>query len=144
MFYVAVAFFAISAALLGPWLERNGPLKGLLLGSCLFFFGNLLTALGVYVKQLAVIYIGYGVFGAMGLGISYISPVSPLQKWFPEIRGVAAGLAVCGFGAGSVFSPFTQKGSSFLFQKLKRFHAVFDEVENNKSVLQFVANIPYF
>lgn len=60
VFYVAVAIFAISAALLGPWLERNGPLKGLLLGSGLFFFGNLLTALGVYVKQLAIVYIGYG------------------------------------------------------------------------------------
>ena len=113
--YVTVVFFAVNAALFGPWLERNGPSKGVLLGSCLFFAGNLLTALGVYVKQLALIYVGYGVFGGMGIGISYISPVSPLQRWFPEIRGVAAGLAVCGFGAGSIFSPFTQKGSCFLY-----------------------------
>ncbi|XP_055340902.1 L-lactate transporter-like [Paramacrobiotus metropolitanus] len=109
VFYLAVAVFALNAAFLGPWLERNGPLKGALLGSCLFYLGNLTTALAIYVNQMWLIYIGYGVIAAAGLGISYISPVSPLQKWFPEMRGVAAGLAVCGFGAGSVFSPYTQR-----------------------------------
>ncbi|XP_055332299.1 L-lactate transporter-like [Paramacrobiotus metropolitanus] len=108
VFYLAVAIFALNAAFLGPWLERNGPRKGAILGACLFFLGNLVTALGVYVNQMWLIYIGYGVIGGAGIGISYISPVSPLQKWFPEIRGVAAGLAVCGFGAGSIFSPYTQ------------------------------------
>ncbi|KAJ1569910.1 hypothetical protein HK096_010392 [Nowakowskiella sp. JEL0078] len=44
----------------------------------------------------------------MGLGIGYIAPVSPLQKFFPEMRGIAAGLAVCGFGGGSIIAPFTQ------------------------------------
>ncbi|OWA54359.1 hypothetical protein BV898_18764 [Hypsibius exemplaris] len=108
VFYVAVAIFAISAAVLGPWLERRGPLRGGLLGASLFYFGNLLTALGVYLNIMPLVYIGYGVFGGAGLGICYIAPISPLQKWFPEMRGVAAGLAVCGFGAGSIFSPFTQ------------------------------------
>ncbi|KAF9401586.1 hypothetical protein BGZ94_005168, partial [Podila epigama] len=37
-----------------------------------------------------------------GLGLCYISPVSALQKWFPDRRGLAAGFAVCGFGAGSI------------------------------------------
>ncbi|XP_055357334.1 L-lactate transporter-like [Paramacrobiotus metropolitanus] len=109
VFYVAVAIFALNAAFLGPWMERNGPLKGAMLGACLFYLGNLVTALGVYVNQMWLIFIGYGVIGGAGLGISYISPVSPLQKWFPEMRGIAAGLAVCGFGAGSIFSPYTQK-----------------------------------
>ena len=109
---MAVAIFAISAAILGPWLERRGPLRGGLLGASLFYFGNLLTALGVYVNAMPLIFIGYGVFAGAGLGISYISPVSPLQKWFPEMRGVAGGLAVCGFGAGSIFSPFTQQSTT--------------------------------
>ncbi|KAI8810406.1 major facilitator superfamily domain-containing protein [Cladochytrium replicatum] len=108
-FYIAVAVFGSTAAILGPWMERNGPLRGTLLGAALFYIGNLLAALGVYVKQFWVIWLGYGVVGGMGLGIGYISPVSPLQKWFPEIRGVAAGLAVCGFGGGSIIAPFTQK-----------------------------------
>jgi hypothetical protein len=48
-------------------LERAGPVKGALLGASLFFFGNLMTALGVYVKQISVIYIGYGLFAGAGL-----------------------------------------------------------------------------
>jgi MFS family permease len=107
--YEITAVFGITAAILGPWLERNGPFKGAILGASLFYLGNLLTALGVYVKSFGLIYFGYGFIGGAGLGISYISPVSPLQKWFPELRGLAAGLAVCGFGAGSIFSPYTQK-----------------------------------
>src|SRR5690606_16712235 len=42
------------------------------------------------------------VLGGAGLGLCYISPVSALQKWFPDKRGMAAGFAVCGFGAGSI------------------------------------------
>ncbi|KAJ3050682.1 hypothetical protein HK097_008323 [Rhizophlyctis rosea] len=109
VFYVAVAVFGVAAAFLGPWLERNGPWKGAFMGATLFFLGNLLTALGVYVHKFELVFFGYGFVGGAGLGISYISPVSPLQKWFPDLRGVAAGLAVCGFGAGSIFSPYTQR-----------------------------------
>ena len=108
-FDMYIAVFGVTAAVLGPWLERNGPFKGAILGACLFYLGNLVTALAVYVKSMGLVYFGYGVIGGAGLGISYIAPVSPLQKWFPELRGLAAGLAVCGFGAGSIFSPYTQK-----------------------------------
>ncbi|KAF9121078.1 hypothetical protein BGW39_010865 [Mortierella sp. 14UC] len=101
-FYVALGCFGISSSIMGPWLERNGPRKAGLLGALLFLIGNLITALGVHVKQIGLVYAGYGVFGGLGLGISYISPVSALQKWFPDRRGVAAGLAVSGFGAGSI------------------------------------------
>ncbi|KAJ3174671.1 hypothetical protein HK101_010865 [Irineochytrium annulatum] len=108
-FYIAVAVFGVTAAILGPWLERAGPRRAAILGAILFLAGNLLTALGVYVRSIWVVYIAYGVIGGAGLGISYISPVSPLQKWFPELRGLAAGLAVCGFGGGSILAVYTQK-----------------------------------
>ncbi|GAV00137.1 hypothetical protein RvY_11028 [Ramazzottius varieornatus] len=42
-----------------------------------------MTALGLYVKQIAIIYVGYGVIGGVGLGISYISPVSPTTEMVP-------------------------------------------------------------
>lgn len=40
----------------------------------------------------------------MGLGLGYISPVSTLVKWFPDRRGLATGMAVMGFGAGSLIA----------------------------------------
>ncbi|KAG0227958.1 hypothetical protein BGW41_003582 [Actinomortierella wolfii] len=92
----------LSASIMGPWLERHGPKSAGILGASLFFVGNLITALGCHVRHISLVYIGYGIFGGLGLGISYISPVSALQKWFPDRRGVAAGLAVSGFGAGSI------------------------------------------
>ncbi|KAG0336285.1 hypothetical protein BG000_006731 [Podila horticola] len=101
-FYIALGCFGVSSSIMGPWLERHGPRKAGLCGAALFLTGNLITAIGIHVKHISLVYIGYGIFGGLGLGISYISPVSALQKWFPDRRGVAAGLAVSGFGAGSI------------------------------------------
>ncbi|KAG0379488.1 hypothetical protein BGX24_000228 [Mortierella sp. AD032] len=101
-FYIAVGCFGISAAVNGPWLERNGPRLAAILGATVFFLGNMIAAIGIYAKIMALLYFGYGVLGGAGLGLCYISPVSALQKWFPDRRGLAAGFAVCGFGAGSI------------------------------------------
>ncbi|KAF9918711.1 hypothetical protein FBU30_011315 [Linnemannia zychae] len=101
-FYIAVGFFGLSAAINGPWLERVGPRLAALVGTFFFFLGNMIATLGIHFKIVGLIYFGYGVVGGSGLGLCYISPVSALQKWFPDRRGVAAGFAVCGFGAGSI------------------------------------------
>ncbi|CAO3575092.1 unnamed protein product [Mortierella alpina] len=101
-FYIAVGCFGLSAAVNGPWLERNGPKLAAIIGSTIFFLGNMIAAIGIYTKIIALLYFGYGVLGGAGLGLCYISPVSALQKWFPDRRGLAAGFAVCGFGAGSI------------------------------------------
>jgi len=101
-FYIAVGMFGTTAMLLGPWLERHGPRRGLLLGSSMFGIGQGIAALSLHKKSIAGVYIGYGIFGGFGLGLNYISPVSALQKFFPDFRGVASGFAVAGFGAGSI------------------------------------------
>lgn len=49
-FTIAIALLGFSAALMGPWLERNGPRKAALLGTSLFFLGNLLASLALYLK----------------------------------------------------------------------------------------------
>lgn len=101
-FYIAVGLLGLAAAIMGPWLERNGPFLTCTLGTCLFFAGNLTTALALHLRQIWLVYIGYGLIAGFGLGVCYISPVSALQKWFPDKRGLAGGFAVCGFGAGSI------------------------------------------
>ena len=52
--------------------------------------------------RLALIYLGYGVIGGIGLGLGYISPVSTLIKWFPDRPGLSTGLAIMGFGGGAL------------------------------------------
>jgi len=101
-FYIAVSIFGTTTAIMGPWVERNGPRSAIVLGATSFLLGNIIVAIGLQFNSLAVVYVGYGVFCGFGMGVGYISPVSALQKWFPDYRGVAAGFAVCGYGAGSV------------------------------------------
>jgi MFS family permease len=107
-FYIAVAVFGPCAAVFGPWMERVGPRSGAFFGLSFYYIAQLLAAVAVVSKQMWLLYIGYGCIGGCGLGVAYISPVSPLQKWFPDWRGLASGLAVCGFGAGSIIAPFGQ------------------------------------
>ncbi|RKP33402.1 major facilitator superfamily domain-containing protein, partial [Dimargaris cristalligena] len=72
------------------------------IGTTLFYIGNLLTALGLHVRHIALIYVGYGIIGGAGIGASYVVTVSIVTKWFPTSRGFASGLAVNGFGAGAI------------------------------------------
>ena len=68
----------------------------------------LLSAIGVYIHKLWLVYLGYGVIGGIALGIGYISPVSTLIKWFPDRPGMATGMAIMGFGGGAfIASPFS-------------------------------------
>ncbi|KAE9037910.1 hypothetical protein PR003_g14873 [Phytophthora rubi] len=101
-FYIAMGVFGTAAAILGPTIERKGPRWAVSIGTTLIMIGHIITALGCQYKSIAWIYIGYGIITAIGLGMCYISPVSTLQKWFPDYRGTAAGFAVAGSGAGSV------------------------------------------
>ncbi|KAJ1982884.1 hypothetical protein H4R35_000010 [Dimargaris xerosporica] len=101
-FYITVGSFGFTSAILGPWLERNSPRLSLMIGISLFYVGNLLTALGLHLKTIVLVYLGYGLIGGAGLGSSYVVTVSTVTKWFPDSRGIASGLAVCGFGAGSI------------------------------------------
>src|SRR5690242_9555393 len=66
--------------------------------------GFFLSAIGVYLHQLWIIYLGYGVLGGIGLGIGYISPVTTLIKWFPDRPGMATGMAIMGFGGGAMIA----------------------------------------
>ena len=62
----------------------------------------MIGALGVYIHQLWLMWLGAGVIGGVGLGLGYISPVSTLIKWFPDRRGMATGMAIMGFGGGAM------------------------------------------
>ena len=98
-------FFVVlgcSAALWGGWLERAGPRKAGLLAMLCWCGGLLISAYGVSIHQLWLLWLGSGVIGGIGLGLGYISPVSTLIKWFPDRRGMATGLAIMGFGGGAM------------------------------------------
>jgi MFS family permease len=107
MYTLFFVLLGVSAAIWGGWLERVGPRKAGFVAACCWAGGLLLGALGVYIHQLWLLWLGSGVIGGVGLGLGYISPVSTLVKWFPDRRGMATGMAIMGFGGGAMIgAPF--------------------------------------
>ncbi|HXA48320.1 MAG TPA: MFS transporter, partial [Burkholderiaceae bacterium] len=101
MFFV---FLGSSAALWGGWLEHAGPRKAGVVAALCWCGGLVISAFGVYTHQVAIMWLGSGVIGGIGLGLGYISPVSTLIKWFPDRRGMATGMAIMGFGGGALIA----------------------------------------
>jgi MFS family permease len=104
IFSIAIVFLGSSAAVFGRWVERVGPRKSMFVAALCFGGGFLVSAVGIHLHQLWIIYLGYGMLGGCGLGIGYISPVSTLIKWFPDRPGMATGMAIMGFGGGALIA----------------------------------------
>ncbi|QEH35248.1 putative MFS-type transporter YhjX [Aquisphaera giovannonii] len=102
IYSIALILLGLSAAVLGRWVERVGPRKTIVASAACFCGGLWLSALGVSLHSIGLLYLGYGVLGGIGLGLGYIAPVSTLVKWFPDRPGMATGLAIMGFGGGAL------------------------------------------
>jgi MFS family permease len=114
IFSIAIFFLGTSAAVFGRWVEEGGPRRAMFAAGLCWAGGFFISAIGVYLHNLWLVYIGYGFFGGIGLGLGYISPVSTLIKWFPDRPGMATGMAIMGFGGGAfIASPL----SVWLMQK---------------------------
>lgn len=100
-FTTALAILGLSAALLGPWVERHGPRTAARAAAVAFGCGLLLGGLGLALVNPWLVWLGLGVVSGLGCGLGYIAPVSTLVRWFPDRRGMATGLAIMGFGGGA-------------------------------------------
>jgi MFS family permease len=110
MYTLFFVFLGSSAAVFGGWLERSGPRRAAVYSTVCWCGGLVIAAVGVYLHQLWLMWLGSGVIGGIGLGLGYISPVSTLVKWFPDRRGMATGLAIMGFGGGAMIgSPLAER-----------------------------------
>ncbi|MGA8615995.1 MAG: OFA family MFS transporter, partial [Xanthobacteraceae bacterium] len=108
IFSIGIFVLGVSAATFGRWVEEGGPRRAMFTAGLCWALGFFISAFGVYVHNLWIVYLGYGVFGGLGLGIGYISPVSTLIKWFPDRPGMATGMAIMGFGGGAfIASPLS-------------------------------------
>lgn len=103
-FEAALGMIVFGAAL-GGWLQdRMGPRAVALSGGCLYSAGVLTASLARAPGQYPLLLGGYGFLGGLGLGVAYVVPTPMLQKWFPDKRALATGIAVAGFGFGGVLT----------------------------------------
>jgi OFA family oxalate/formate antiporter-like MFS transporter len=81
----------------GWFVDRYGP-------RVVVAFGGVLVALGwtlnSFAESLSMLY-GAAVVSGIGAGAVYGTCVGNALKWFPDRRGLAAGLTAAGFGAGA-------------------------------------------
>jgi len=106
VFTIAVVVFALSFVVAGRIQDKVGPLYCSLSGGILVSLGFFLCS---FTTSLMHLYICFGVIGGLGNGFGYATPIPVMAKWFPDKRGLAVGLAVGGYGAGSaIFGPLAQ------------------------------------
>jgi oxalate/formate antiporter len=86
------------------WLvDRFGP-KLLIGAGCLL--SGLSWVLASYASSLAMLYLTYGLIGGLGTGIVYVGVVGQMVGWFPDRRGLAAGVVAAGYGMGAIVTTF--------------------------------------
>src|SRR5437660_9918667 len=106
VFTIAVIVFALSFVVAGRIQDQFGPLACSVAGGILVSLGFYLCS---YTTSLNYLYVCFGVIGGLGNGFGYATPIPVMAKWFPDKRGLAVGLAVGGYGAGSaIFGPLAQ------------------------------------
>ena len=104
IFTVAIVVSGLASAFAGKWLEEVGPRTVGIVSAFCWGGGYMIGSIGIYLNEVWLLYLGYGVIGGCGLGLGYVSPVSTLLRWFPDRRGMATGMAIMGFGGGAMLA----------------------------------------
>jgi OFA family oxalate/formate antiporter-like MFS transporter len=101
---VAFSIFVLTETWLVPveayLVDRYGPAVMVAIGGVLVAGA---WALNSVAASLTMLYVAAAV-GGIGAGIVYGTAVGNALKWFPDRRGLAAGLTAAGFGAGSALT----------------------------------------
>ncbi|CAO3409405.1 oxalate/formate MFS antiporter [Azospirillum largimobile] len=101
---VAFTIFIVTETWLVPvegwFVDKFGPRIVVLVGGVLC---ALSWALNAVADSLTLLYLA-AVIGGIGAGGVYGTCVGNALKWFPDRRGLAAGLTAAGFGAGSALT----------------------------------------
>src|ERR1700755_3374085 len=101
---VAFTIFVLTETWLVPFegylIDRFGP-KIMVCGSG--FLVAIAWMMNAYADSLALLYLAAAI-GGIGAGVIYGASVGNALKWFPDRRGLAAGLTAAGFRAGSALT----------------------------------------
>jgi MFS transporter, OFA family, oxalate/formate antiporter len=101
---VAFSIFVLTETWLVPvegwFVDRFGPKIVVMIGGILVGVAWVLNSVA---NSLALLYIAAAI-GGIGAGAVYGTCIGNALKWFPDRRGLCAGLTAAGFGAGSALT----------------------------------------
>src|SRR5947199_8689300 len=101
---VAFSIFVLTETWLVPvegwFVDRFGPKIVVLIGGVLVGIAWVMNAVA---EDLWTLYIAAAI-GGIGAGAVYGTSIGNALKWFPDRRGLAAGLTAAGFGAGAALT----------------------------------------
>ena len=127
-FMVFLAVFTILMPITGRVLARGvSPRLLSIIGSLLVAAGWILSG---YASNISQMYLTYGVIAGAGVGIVYGIPIAVATRWFPDIKGLAVGATVLGFGASALVTAYVAsnliatQGILSAFRSLGLFFAV--------------------
>ncbi|HEY7697112.1 MAG TPA: MFS transporter, partial [Vicinamibacteria bacterium] len=78
IFTLAYIFLGLSAGAAGGWQDRVGPRTSGVVAALCFAGGFFLSAFGVWMHRIELLYLGYGVLGGCGLGIGFNTSIPVL------------------------------------------------------------------
>lgn len=101
---IAFTIFILAETWLVPiegwFVDKYGPRVVVLFGGALCGISWMMNA---YADTLTILYVSAAI-GGIGAGAVYGTCVGSALKWFPDRRGLAAGITAAGFGAGSALT----------------------------------------
>jgi MFS family permease len=92
----------------GMLADRFGPRAVCMAGMVFIAAGLLGTSLA---QSMATVYLCYGVGIGIGIALVYTPSIACVQPWFTRRRGLAAGIASAGIGAGTLVVPLLASGA---------------------------------
>jgi len=98
VFTILMMTTTVCVVVAGRLQDRYGPRLGATVGVVSIGLAYLLAS---FTGALWYLYLTFGCLGGIGNGVGYATAVPVASKWFPEKRGLAVGLLVGAYGAGS-------------------------------------------
>jgi MFS transporter, OFA family, oxalate/formate antiporter len=103
-FMLFLATFTVLMPISGRLLQRGiHPRVLSIIGSVLVAAGWILSR---YASDINFLYLTYGVIAGAGVGIVYGIPIAVVTRWFPDMKGIAVGITVLGFGASALVTAY--------------------------------------
>ncbi|TEB11118.1 putative MFS-type transporter YhjX [Pelotomaculum sp. FP] len=101
-FTISNLFGPVTMIIGGSVQDKFGPRWVIFAGAFIFGGGVFLTG---FTTSTTWLYLSYGTLMGLGMGLIYSCTIANTVKFFPDKRGLVAGLATAGYGTGSIVVP---------------------------------------